>query len=101
MPCSPAVVAGDLSGLWIDAIGVAEAFGQPGQIGDYGMDMALRIRRTARVVLEKRVNEIAGPNRNILPADMNARFGKILFGPRHRFLHRLDVRGENTGIARD
>src|SRR3546814_6807421 len=34
MPGSPAVIAGDLSGLWIDAIGVAKAFGQPGQIGD-------------------------------------------------------------------
>src|SRR3546814_5866398 len=48
MPGSPAVIAGDLSGLWIDAIGVAKAFGQPGQIGDHGMYMALRIRRSAR-----------------------------------------------------
>src|SRR3546814_11167707 len=50
VPGAPAIVADDFAGLLVDAIGVSELFGKPGQIGDDGMDMALRVGRPARVI---------------------------------------------------
>src|SRR3546814_2936230 len=50
VPGAPAIVADDFAGLLVDAIGVSELFGKPGQIGDDGMDMALRVGRPARVM---------------------------------------------------
>src|SRR3546814_317097 len=50
VPGAPAIVADDFAGLLVDAIGVSEVFGKPGQIGDDGMDMALRVGRPARVM---------------------------------------------------
>src|SRR3546814_10689234 len=36
VPGAPAIVADDFAGLLVDAVGVSELFGKPGQIGDDG-----------------------------------------------------------------
>src|SRR3546814_11461125 len=50
VPGAPAIVADYFPGLLLDAIGVSELFGMPGQICVEGMDMALcSCRRVRRV----------------------------------------------------
>ena len=101
VPGSPPVIADDLTRFRIDAVALAESFGQASEVGNDGMNMTLRIGGAARVMLKECVDKIAGSDRNIFAADMNAGFCEILFCPSHGFLHGLKVRRQNSGVARD
>ncbi|ANI80068.1 hypothetical protein EP837_03684 (plasmid) [Sphingobium sp. EP60837] len=52
-----------------------------GQVGDHRMDMALGIERPARVMLEQGIDEVAGPDRRLLPVYIFAALSKIGFDP--------------------
>ena len=43
--------------------GMATRIGHPRHIGDHHMDMALRVQRPARVMLEQRIDQIARSDR--------------------------------------
>jgi hypothetical protein len=82
--------------------GLPDALGHPRHVGDDHMNMTLRIERTARVVLEQRIDEIAGPDRSTVLATLIASaFGKVLLHPRHGALHRPHVGGEDALVPGD
>src|SRR3546814_13210320 len=63
--------------------------------------MALRIERPAGIVLEERIDEIAGLDRNLAAVDVAPAFGKVLFDPGHRLLDGRHVGGEHALVAGD
>ena len=99
VPCAPPVVARDLACLLIDLIGITKPLGQSGQIGDHGVDVALRIRGAARIVREQRIDEISGSDRDVLAIDMNPGFSQILLCPCHRLFDGGHMRGEDPFVA--
>ena len=62
-----------------------------GHVGDDDVDMALRIERAARVVLEHRRHQVASANRNGDAVLLDARFGEICSGELYGFLDRFTV----------
>ena len=91
MPRPPTVIGGYLAGFRVDPIGLPELFRQSRDIGDYGMDMALRVGLAARIVLEQSIGKITGPHRDILTVNLDTGFRQILFCPLHRIFDGLDM----------
>ncbi|MCY1170092.1 hypothetical protein D9M73_101530 [compost metagenome] len=71
------------------------------QIGDDGMDMGLRVERAARVVLEQRIDQIAGLDRDLAALHILATLGEILLDPCHRLLDGSHVGREHAFVAGD
>jgi len=92
-----AVVAPDLVGMKRLPFAVRHA----GQVGDHGVDMRLRVECPAGVVLEERIDQIAGLDGNLASFDVAPAFGEIGFDPIHCLLHSGHVRAEHPLVAGD
>ena len=77
------------------------AIGHAREIGDDGMDMRLGVEGPARVVLEEGIDEIAGPERDLLAVDILATLGEVGLDPFHGRLDRCHIGVEHPLVACD
>src|SRR3546814_18905805 len=76
------VVAPDLVGVK----GLPLAIGHLLHVPDDSVNMALRLQRPAGIVLEGRLDEIAGLARNLASVDVAPAFVQLLFATDHRYI---------------
>jgi len=77
------------------------AVGHAREIGDDCVDMRLRIERAAGIVLEQRVDEIAGLDRHLAAFDVAPPLGEVLLDPGHGLLDGGHIGLEHALVAGD
>lgn len=77
------------------------AIGCLGGIHNDGMNMGLRVKRSAGVMLEQRDEQVAGADDLLAASLADPRFGEGLFRPCQRSAYRIHMRREQTVIAAD
>ena len=73
----------------------------PRHIRNDRMDMALRVERAARVVLEQCIDQVASPDRHVAAIYFLAPLGKVDLGPAHRPFDRRHIRFDDPLVAAD